>query len=1008
MVVSNMHTIIQYLFESSICLIVLYAFYYFFLRKETFFQLNRIYLLSSPFLALTIPIINIDLSALEAPAQYPILYPLVANANAAQTQFWTQMNEPTPAFQLTLADFLFGLYLVGALFMAVRLIIGLYRLFRIIRRSQRAQLDRYTLVETDPSIPAASFFSYIFWNQNTITDEKRIILEHEMVHVRQRHSIDVLLMEFWVILKWFNPLIYWFRNSLRETHEYIADHYMSRQMGSAYRYASFLATQVHLSDSCHPLANNFAAMIRKRLKMLARGQSSQWRTAKYFTAFPLIATLLLLFSFNLVNQLPDQVKQPFQKAENYIGVITATPILEFDEDIEETAQALVWGETFLPIANVTEMGDLSLDVNHVSFPLFEQWAQQSLHLVGTDKRVPFDRVVVQGFSHTGERLSLELSSDDTWRLAEKAKVLGREFTLYMRFEGAKEPYYAIVNITSDPTYVEYPDVIFNFITSGDLSTFCLHTDDRILGPTHAEEPKGPYLAIGAQRIPLVEIGKNEKFEIPRVEIAGHHLRALLEMKPSVWLENKTYEVKRIALTAKAGSKEQNCDMDAGSRIDCLEEAIQMAETNAESLTLLLRTEKQKAFIGRIVWPRGGEIPPASLPISNYLQEKFSIFTQKTVINPRLPRPAFHETSLLMEWGDIMVPIPKRATSNAYQGAITLSLPEFEAILYNDISVTYENTPISVSSIFPSTARTEDMSDHFSFYRWYMKETGVFPDNPYPVLDEKFVSLIREKIHEGYSVFTFVVGMSDQVNPTKKFPDLGSLNQTSPTSNFSFTIKVYREGAQSNNKGLQEGILIDPGVDRFQLINRPGEPTIIKIDTTNQKYKWMHDMYKNKPEVQVVHIPGYHTINRVLTLDDRLLPEGALQRTETLVRKPQNVDHLPEYYDFKDKPILLSWGQLAGVDDQTVYSLKTFKKESKNKLQLNVGNEQLELQQFELLFVPEKGDAIRFITDRTNHSKVQKVIRQMGPRTSVLVTRIIAASPTGETLHFPITFAFHLN
>ncbi|MEN0003418.1 MAG: M56 family metallopeptidase [Bacteroidota bacterium] len=991
-----MHTLVQYLFESSSCLVLLYAFYYLVLRKETFFQLNRIYLLSSPFMALSIPLINIDLSFSTTSQQYPLIYPIVSNAQGVQEEFWNQMTEPTPAFQLTVADLLFFVYLLGALFMAIRLGIGLFRLFKLIQKSRRSRQASFTLVETDASIPAASFFSYVFWNQRSLSDEKRIILEHELVHVRQKHSFDVLLMEFCVILKWFNPLIYWFRNSLRETHEYIADSYMSKQIGSAYSYATFLATHSYLSESAHPLANNFAAIVRKRLKMLARGESSKWKYVKYMLSLPLLGSLLLLFSFNLVEQLPDPITQPFRNAEGFIEEMAEQPVISIASEILEEPSLLYWGDQQFPLASMNEFGEMSLDVAHVSPALFKQLINQPFVLTGQHYKIPFESVLVDVRLSEENGQQFNFAAHKTHLFTERIQPLGEVFTAYLRFKVNDKSYCSIINVTNDKTYVDNVFFFSEYIQNegdGMSVTICCHVDSDIR-QARAIPPSGPYLALKDYMIPLAEVDKSFDFEVPTSQIPAKVLEILMNSTPKVQLEDgKEREVKRIALSLLANGEEKNCDFEPNYRITCVQDLINAADTSGESLTILIRTERQSAFVGRVVWEEEQTNASWEEIGTPYLKERWPIFTQKasTVIPPNIPRPAFHQSSYMVEWGGIQIPIPKAANSNSYVGTITLSEQAFRTILLEDIAVYYRDLPMSVIGFNPVSANTLTLSDFFSFYRWMMQENGVYEVNESPLLESRHLDIILQKLDEGYETFYF----------SARLPE-----ENEPTNSLSFQVKVKRSAEPQASSS--PGIYIDPSINAFQLVNRPNQPTIIKIDTADQRYRWMYDMYKDKPEVQVYHIPDFKTINRVITLDDALLPASTLEQRKVLMRNPLNIDNLPEYYDFKEKSVVLQWGTLVGVDDQTVYNLKEFKQQSKQEIQLQVGEEKLVLQQFDLLFVAEKGDVLRFTTDRVNRKEIQEIIRKMGPKTSVLITKIVAKNSTDMLLHFPLTFAYHLN
>ncbi len=297
------NSVTQFLLESSICLALFYALYYFWLRQETFFQINRLYLLTMPVVSLAIPLLRIEHSAAPATGAGEVLLPVVQEVQQVKMAFYGQLSKPTPAFAFTLSDLLLAVYFTGALYALVRLGVRLYGLWSLIRRSRSARKPKYTLLAPDRDMPVSSFFSYIFWKGAAIPEAKRILLEHELVHVRQRHSLDVLLMECYVIFKWFNPLIYAYRTALQQVHEYIADAYVSRQIGSRYAYARFLAAH-QVAGSCSPLANTFAAHLRNRLQMLAQAASAPWRVAKYLSIAPLVALMVLLFSFNLADQLP--------------------------------------------------------------------------------------------------------------------------------------------------------------------------------------------------------------------------------------------------------------------------------------------------------------------------------------------------------------------------------------------------------------------------------------------------------------------------------------------------------------------------------------------------------------------------------------------------------------------------------------------------------------------------------------------------------------------------------
>ncbi|MCB0631429.1 MAG: M56 family metallopeptidase, partial [Lewinella sp.] len=318
----------QYLLEFSICLAVFYALYYFLLRPETYFQLNRLYLLLTPLLAMIIPFLDWQLNSTTNTGQWDrIIYPLVTDIQEQQFIFYENLSAPaSDRWQFTYLDLLLLIYACGMLWMAGRLMYRTWRLMRLIGQSSQESKEGYTVITPDEAIPAASFLSYVFWQDGPLSPERQRILEHELVHVRQWHSLDVLLMEVWVAVKWFHPMIYWYRNSLRLTHEYIADAYVSARNGSRLEYARLLTT-AQATASSHTLLHHFNSSIKMRLMMLAKQPSRTWKYLKFLTILPVTALLMLFFSFNLAEELPDELVDPLAKAEQTFNGLVNQAVL---------------------------------------------------------------------------------------------------------------------------------------------------------------------------------------------------------------------------------------------------------------------------------------------------------------------------------------------------------------------------------------------------------------------------------------------------------------------------------------------------------------------------------------------------------------------------------------------------------------------------------------------------------------------------------------------------------
>ncbi len=359
---------IQYIIESAFCLCCLYGFYWLALQKETFFQWNRAYLLLSPFLALGLPALKIQLTTPPPlPESVPVAEPvinlpvIVEQVQAAPVAVRHTLLQPVAeGWSLSLGELLWWIYLAGAGLLTVRLAIQMWYLMRMIRRCRKAQAGMVDVVVSErESLPLASFFGFVFWNhESQLSDSQDFLLEHEMVHVRQWHSLDILLMEAVVIVQWFNPLMHAFRRSLCAVHEYIADEQVVKNTRRRYEYASLLVQHQKIGQRAQPgLVNTFHSLIKNRLVMLAKRPSRPLFRAKYLLTLPLFAVLMLLFSFRLIEKMPAAAPflQAVKTAGEYAGTLSEiTIIADKTAGPEPTPYNFYWGSIQCRIYHETD------------------------------------------------------------------------------------------------------------------------------------------------------------------------------------------------------------------------------------------------------------------------------------------------------------------------------------------------------------------------------------------------------------------------------------------------------------------------------------------------------------------------------------------------------------------------------------------------------------------------------------------------------------------------------
>lgn len=264
----------------NIYLTLFFGFYSLLLRRETFFQLNRIYLVGTAILSFFIPLIESEwVKGLFITQQ--VQYSIYGTGVITITDLAPMKNNP-----LTIGQLLIILYGAGVIFLAAKLILQLLLLRRIIK---------------DPT-PAAS---YSFFNKIKVQagiDGKDVIESHELVHARQFHSADVLIIEAVMIINWFNPVVYLYRFAIKHVHEYIADRHTLDKGTNKADYAMLLLSQT-FDTPTHQLVNPFFnhSLLKKRIMMLQKNRSQRIKLIKYGLSAPLFILMLVLSSATISN-----------------------------------------------------------------------------------------------------------------------------------------------------------------------------------------------------------------------------------------------------------------------------------------------------------------------------------------------------------------------------------------------------------------------------------------------------------------------------------------------------------------------------------------------------------------------------------------------------------------------------------------------------------------------------------------------------------------------------------
>ena len=317
----------HYLLLVNFYLILFFGFYALLLRKETFFQLNRVYLVAASLLSFLIPLIQADW-----------VTNLFITQQVQRTVYGgTLMLNMSPEFVVSgkSSGITFG-EIANAIYITVTL-------FLVIRLAWQLLVLKKAINEPSPSA-AYSFFKKISLGEKV--SQSSVIAEHEAVHASQWHSIDVMIIEMVMIINWFNPVVYLYRFAIKYIHEFIADRQVIERGTDKVDYALLLLSQTFETDT-HNLVTPFYnhSLLKKRIKMLQKNKSHRIMLAKYGLSAPLFILMMILSSATVKNS----------KAINVISKKTAhalqMPAVEVMSAIDNNGEIPAENKVVDPVSN---------------------------------------------------------------------------------------------------------------------------------------------------------------------------------------------------------------------------------------------------------------------------------------------------------------------------------------------------------------------------------------------------------------------------------------------------------------------------------------------------------------------------------------------------------------------------------------------------------------------------------------------------------------------------------
>jgi TonB-dependent SusC/RagA subfamily outer membrane receptor len=291
-----MLTVAYYFMQVILCSGMLLGYYWLVLRNKKFHQYNRFYLLGVGLFSWIVPLIKISFAqqVYNEPSQIVHLVNIVASNNSEIEQLVGDEG-----FIVNWNMVAMTLYLTVCSIFLVWLITGLFKVYQLLKTYSCRNLgDVYLIMTNNVKGTPFSFFKYIFWNDaidpNTQTGQQ--IMQHELAHVREKHSIDKLFMQVVMMFGWFNPFFWLLKKELNLIHEFIADNKAVKD-GDASSLAAMLLAAAYPNQQ-YILSNPFFfSPIKRRILMLTKTNNPRLSYARRVVVLPLLAVTVMLFAF---------------------------------------------------------------------------------------------------------------------------------------------------------------------------------------------------------------------------------------------------------------------------------------------------------------------------------------------------------------------------------------------------------------------------------------------------------------------------------------------------------------------------------------------------------------------------------------------------------------------------------------------------------------------------------------------------------------------------------------
>lgn len=289
-----MITLAWYLLKVIICSGILCGYYYLALRNKIFHRWNRFYLLAAVVLSLIVPVMKINIFQSSGQDKGVIkMLQTINNSDEIVIEYSRHSG-----LQLNSENIISAIYLLITIAFLSVFLLALYKIYRLKKIYPSTKLKGISFISTDAKGTPFSFFKSIFWN-NAIdlhSAQGQQIFNHEIAHVKEKHSYDKIFMSTMLIFFWMNPFFWLMRKELNMIHEFIADK-EALEESDINAFAAMILQTVYPGQQFSITNNFFHSPIKRRLIMFTKNKNPKVSYISRLLVLPLAA--IVFFAFTL-------------------------------------------------------------------------------------------------------------------------------------------------------------------------------------------------------------------------------------------------------------------------------------------------------------------------------------------------------------------------------------------------------------------------------------------------------------------------------------------------------------------------------------------------------------------------------------------------------------------------------------------------------------------------------------------------------------------------------------